>query len=152
MAIFQWDGFWEVGGNARNDLVFEVLWVHEGKRVVVLEHQDRVALAPDTKHGAVHNVGKRALRIVSNRLSKYVIGGSSSKEVTTSASKACKLASLSDSSVNVVVPELVGWEGSEVAGLEGFDDGDRQASLRGQRLRPASIIAAVSELFAHKSI
>lgn len=55
--VFEWDGFGEVLHESGNDLVFEVFGVHKGKGVVVVHHDNCIALAPDAAHGAVYYVG-----------------------------------------------------------------------------------------------
>jgi len=58
--VFKYDGY---------DSVFEFLWVHPGRCVVVLEHNaDRIAsgfeVSPGVEHAAVDDIGKGGLWIV----------------------------------------------------------------------------------------
>jgi hypothetical protein len=54
--VFQLDGFWEVCHKSLDDFIFEVFWVHEGKGIVVVHHDNGITLAPDAEHGAVYDI------------------------------------------------------------------------------------------------
>ena len=150
--MFEGDGFEELGLDEGDDGVFVGFGVGDGDGVVVLENYSGVAGRPDAEHGGVYDICQGALGIVRNSFSQNAFVISSAPELTFAPSKRSKSSSSAELRVNVVLPLLVGGEGSEVLGLELLNDPDRKLGLCTESCRLATIVTSVSEFFAHKSV
>ena len=92
-----------------------------------VHHYGDVVLTPDVEHGAVYDVGEGSLGVIGNGLTKNVWIVSPSKEPSLTSCKANQVACRSESEIDMVLPLLVRRESTEVFGLEGDDDVDRES-------------------------
>ena len=86
------DGDGEVLLDEGDDAGFVAFGVHEGQSVVVLEHEDGDAEAPDVEHGAVDNEGFGFLRVVGEGFFEELLVGGALEEIAAASSKACETA------------------------------------------------------------
>ena len=125
------DGVLELGKDFGNDFVFEGFGVLDGEGVVVVEHEDGVAGAPDIEHRGIDYVCKGALWIVGDCLAEGGVVGTSAPELALAAVEGDIGPSPAEGVVGPVGPSFVGGEGAVVFPLEFFHGADWDTGLGG---------------------
>ena len=129
-----------------------MFWVLDKDCVVYLEEELADVEFPNLEHSAVQNIADRALRIKGNAFSNSSIIITPAEEPAAAARKADHVTFFQDDSSDMVVPESMGGESTEVVVLELLDDICIELGMFCHSERLSVIVSSMPEDFRHMTI